>query len=47
MFSGLIKILYNINYYFAASQKKRYKILEVGHLPQDLESEDVILEHFF
>lgn len=36
-----------MNYSFAASQKKRYKILEVGHLPHDLESEDVILDHFF
>jgi len=32
---------------FAESQKKWYTILEVGNLPQDLESEDEILEPFF
>jgi len=32
---------------FAASQKKQYKILEFGNFPQDLESEDEILEPFF
>lgn len=33
-------------FFFAALRKRKYKILEVGDLPGDLESEDDILDPF-
>lgn len=36
-----------MKFFFAALLKKKYVILEVGNLPQDLELKDDILELFF
>lgn len=36
-----------MKYNFAVSQKKQYTILEFDNFPQNLESEDEILEPFF